>query len=195
MGKLSDKRLVFIDTETTGLDAAKHEVIDFAAISVAADGTVERVSFKLAPEHLDRADAKALEINGYTPAGWTDALSQEEGARRMVAVLTDCVAVGHNVEFDMGFIRATVVRHLGDKAARKLPFHKVDTIGLACAMLRPYGIEKLSLESVCNFLGISNEGAHTALADVTRCKAVYDRLSRVTWLDRLRWSWASRKAR
>jgi DNA polymerase-3 subunit epsilon len=190
---LKDKRLAFIDTETTGLDPSRHEVIDFAAVIRSADGSTERVSFKIRPEHLERADPKALEVNGYTPEGWAGAISQEEGARRMLDALNGCVIVGHNVGFDLDFIKATVTRH--DKAgARKLPYHKVDTVTLAYVVLAPYGLDKLSLESVCNFLGVTNEGAHTALADVERCMAVYDRLSRASWLDRLRWGWRSRKA-
>ena len=110
MGKLNSKPIAFIDIETTGLSASEHEVIEFAIIKKVDGKIVLRTEFKIKPDHIERAHPKALEINGYTPEKWEGALSQEEGARRMVEALEGCICAGHNIGFDIGFILATVTR-------------------------------------------------------------------------------------
>jgi DNA polymerase III epsilon subunit-like protein len=129
-------------------------------------------------------------VNGYTPEAWADAYlasSQAEGAARMFDTLKGCILVGHNVSFDVDFIKATIARHMGEDAARKLGYHKIDTVTIAFEHLAPCGLDSVSLVNVCTFLGLSNEGAHSAMSDVLRCQKVYDKLSRAGWFQRLVW--------
>ena len=86
----------------------------------------------------------------------------------------------------MDFIKATIDRELG-KGKSWLGYHRIDTVTLAYEHLAPCGLEKLSLDTVCTFLGITNEGAHTAMADVERCQAAYDTLRCAGPLKRLWW--------
>jgi DNA polymerase III alpha subunit (gram-positive type) len=196
MGKIADTPLAFIDIETTGLDPLAHEVIEFAAICRNKEGSeFKTAEFKIKPEHIEAASPQALEVNGYTPEAWAGALSQKEGAEKMASVISGCILVGHNVSFDLSFIQATVHRQLGQEALSDLGRTRfVDTATLAHEHLGPCGLDRLSLKNVCDFIGVSNEGAHTALVDVRRCMTVYDRLNRAGWLKRLWWKLLSRES-
>lgn len=178
------KPFAILDTETTGLDPAKHEIIEIAVKSPL--GVYHSL---VKPQRLDLAEAKALELNGYAdhPERWDDAPTIDKVMPAVMAHLTACIMVGHNVSFDKGFLNAAHEQVFG----KRLPFyHALDTVTLAMEHLPDLG--RFNLDAVCTVLGISNAGAHTALADVLRCEAVLNKLLRAGPIDR--WLW-SRKAK
>ena len=171
--QLKDRPRVFLDTETTGLNPRTHEMIEFAGLKVYPDGEVEALEMKITPERIEDASPKALEINGYTEEAWRDSVPMSEAIPQIVEFVKGCVLVGHNIKFDFNFIKAAAQKH----DAGGLPYHTVDTVTLAYEHLAPRGLSKMSLANVCDYLGISNANAHTAMVDVIRCKEVFDRLT------------------
>jgi len=166
--------LLFVDTETTGLDPTKHELLEVAAIRTSPDGLkiISRFEAKLMPLHLETAEPKALQVNNYKPEEWTvdkcvmpevvvDALQQMAG---------NTVLVGQNVSFDEGFLSPLFVR-LGMKPP--WGYHKVDTVALAWPLFCYTGLPGLSLEKLCAFLGVAEMPKHRAMADAEACRQVY----------------------
>ena len=184
---LSEKKIAIVDIETTGLSPKEHEIIE-----IAIKTPTEEWSTKIKPQNIANAQPKALEINGYAsqPDAWDTAPTIEQVLPEIRKRLKGHVFVGHNVGFDWSFIEEAFRKH----ADRGLPFyHKIDTITLAYEHLAGCGLNSLSLKNVCTFLGISNEGEHTALADVRRTYAVYEKLNKATAFDR--WVWKRQAAK
>lgn len=174
---LSERPLAFVDCETTGLDPHEQEVIEIAILKEYPDGRLEEWETKTKPQRIETAHPKALEINGYAanPSLWDDAPTFDEVAATIAAKLDDCIIVGHNPKFDLEFLKAGLKR-AGSKA--RLPYRALDTVTLAYEHLSHKGLESLSLDAICTFLGISNEGHHTALVDAHRCREVWHTLFR-----------------
>lgn len=174
---LKDRPLAFIDTETTGLDPRLQEVIEVAVILEKPDGTLEEWCTKVRPTRLETAEPYALKVNGYEahPELWATAPTFPEIVSELARRLDDTILVGHNVGFDLDFLQEGLIR-AGSKV--RLAHRKLDTYTLAYEHLAPEGLESLSLDAVCSFLGISNEGHHTALVDARRCRAVWHTLCR-----------------
>jgi len=171
---LKDKQVVVIDTETTGLKYGYHEVIEFAGY---IPSTGETLELKLKPRHIERADSIALKINGYNERDWSKAIEPEKGFITINEFLIDKIIVGHNIFFDYTHLKMSLDNYnISSKMSRRC----VDTYTLAYEHLVPLGLESLSLESICNFLGFSNKGAHAALIDVFRTYEVYKYLLRVS---------------
>jgi len=186
--KLKDRRLCFIDTETTGLDPFVHEMIEFAAVF--QDGTVGQ-GFRIKPQHIETASPKALEVNGYKPEDWKDALAPLDAAERIGKLLDNCILVGHNVGFDIGFIKALLKR---EEIDAWIDHRHIDTSVLAMEHLPLCGLESASLHNVCVFLGIEPEQAtHRAEPARHRALRVYNALCRAGWWKRLWWRWRNRK--
>lgn len=208
--KLSERPLAFIDTETTGLDPSKHEVIDVAVVF--DDDVFRRVGApwamqlrreepdvavwhtRIRPERIEDAEPKALEVNGYRADLWADAPTAAEVAHTIANLLTragaDPVIVGHNVSFDRDFLNA-LLRRSGSKA--QVSYHAVDTVALCYEHLVPCGLESLSLDNVRRFMGIPTAGGHAALKDALDAREVYRRLTRASVLDRVLWRMKSRR--
>jgi DNA polymerase-3 subunit epsilon len=179
-------RIVFIDTETTGLVVGQHEVIEVAIITEHEDGTVERWESKVAPQRIEDAHPRALEINGYTPEAWEGAPTASEVAPAVSERLKGAVVCGHNVNFDIRFLTAL----LSNAGIEQELSHRgvIDTITLAHEHLKPTGLRSVSLINCRRWLGWSEAGAHTALADAEAARRLYHSLLRATDEDRITWT-------
>jgi DNA polymerase III epsilon subunit-like protein len=86
----------------------------------------------------------------------------------------DCVMVAHNIAFDYSFLAKAFSTTGVDN---KMFFAKIDTISFAFAKLHKLeNSPRLNLKSLCEYFGIENERAHTALADTRATVEVYRKL-------------------
>jgi DNA polymerase III alpha subunit (gram-positive type) len=168
-------RLVFVDTEATGLDHRIHQLTEVAWILREPDGTEHTRRF--VPEHtLDGAEEKALEITRYhelladeprTPdAVWVDVLLDDCDGAVLVGVVPDfdarhllqaCQRVGRTPTWD---------HHLIDVGTLAMPL-------LAAAPEVPRGVA-----SLCVSLGVPHDPdlAHGALYDAQQTMRCFDRV-------------------
>lgn len=154
--------LVFLDTETTGLDPALHQIWEIAwAID---DGPIES---RVVTHSLQTADPKALEINGY----WEriDAWSINTRADHTLrAILDGATIVGSNPAFDAAFLRARW---------GVAPWHH-RLIGVETMAMQEFGWDRpKGLKDVAGALRAINydipEPDHSAAGDVRTLRATY----------------------
>lgn len=169
-----ERDLLFLDSETTGLDPLFHEAIEWAAIRVGPDD-VEKETFeaKVKPSFPERFDAKAKEVNGYTEAEWADAPDEYKTALRMAEICRGAILVGQNVSFDENFLTAFLKKH-GLKPTWH--YHKIDTMNLAWPGVKARLIAGMSLSNLCEWAGIEQKTPHRAMADARAVQTVYNRL-------------------
>lgn len=171
----SAPRLVFVDTEATGLDHRVHQLTEVAWILREPDG--RETTRRFVPEHtLDGAEAKALEITRYhelladeprTPdAEWVEVLLADADGAVLVGVVPDfdarhllqaCQRVGRAPTWD---------HHLLDVGTLAMPL-------LAAAPEVPRGVA-----SLCASLGVPHDPgrAHGALYDAQQTMRCFDRV-------------------
>lgn len=157
-----------IDVETTGLDPLRHEIIEVAIVT-----KTESYHVKILPENIERADKKALEINGYNPKDWFGAVTQKDAAIATSRLLNGKIIIGHNPSFDMSFIR-----ELWDlyNCAPYVDQRYIDTIALAREHLprcRSY-----KLDHIREYLGWSLVANHSAYVDAKDTEALFHLLWR-----------------
>ena len=169
-----------IDTETTGLNPAKHEVIEVAVILVEEETWQVRRTYqsRIKPQFINEAEARALEVNGYHPDDWTFARSAEEVLGEVLDVVGDATPVGHNISFDINMINANLGRFTQEN--RKLTHRAIDTMTLVQEHLFPLGLKRAGLDNVREFLGWPIAKHHTALADADDTLRLFKLLWRCT---------------
>jgi len=166
-------RLAFIDTETTGLDPVRNEIIEiaFKIIDTEKVETERECVRKFKIRWKDRADPKALEINGYNEEEWQNASSWGSATcGSLIDLLHDCVIVGHNVEFDLAFIREECKRQ-GVWCPR---FATLDTKGMArflWADAKSISMDNIRKDNPEHFV---LEGSHRAMKDVDDCITIWN---------------------
>jgi ATP-dependent DNA helicase DinG len=175
--------LAFIDTETTGTDPSRHEIIELAVIiarQVPREGKgpkleiIEECEWKIKPEHIERAEDAALRVNGYNETDWMFALDRKKVMEEFAKKTQSCNFVSHNLVFDYGFV-TKAFEETGVES--RMHYAKIDTISLAFARLydAPQA-DKFSLRFLCELLKVENSKAHTALADTRALVEVYRKL-------------------
>lgn len=168
----SEKPLLFVDTETTGLQPGYHEIIEIACILTDNTGKeiYEEWVEKIHPQYPERLDPAAQAVNGYNEKDWSDTLPVNRVMSKVSVMAKGARLVGHNIAFDWEFIQATMsacgVPWLGD-------YHKIDTVTIAHILAQCGCVSGIRLGTVVNDMGMTQENAHTALSDARDCRKVY----------------------
>ncbi|MDX6236641.1 MAG: polymerase subunit epsilon [Kribbellaceae bacterium] len=155
-----------IDTETTGLSPGhRHRVIEIAVVLLDAQGRVEGEWVTLLNPQRDLGPQH---IHGILTSDVLAAPDFADVARHLAGLLAGRMVVGHNVEFDLGFLRAEFAR-LG-VAVPLITERAMCTMALAGYL---YPGARRTLGACCAAAGISLEGWHSALADTRATAALF----------------------
>ena len=161
-------REIVLDTETTGLDAASHRVIEIAALElvnhVPSGATYHQY---INPER--EVDQGAFEVHGLSNAFLADHPVFAAIADAFLELIGDAPLIIHNASFDMGFLNAEM-RRLGRPP---LPAERaIDTLAMA---RRRYPGAQASLDALCRRFEIDNghRNLHGALVDADLLASVY----------------------
>ena len=164
------------DVETTGLDSEKHEICSLAAIMLDDNLNYKAKGFmKLMPENWDIAQPEALKINGIDPKTWTATHnSNVESIQKMLDFINKnkkkkekVYPMGHNVDFDIGFLMALMKKH-GFPWFGTFHHRKKDTIQMMddWRLYVEEDFRDFRLSGCCKRFGIEIPNAHDASADV-----------------------------
>jgi DNA polymerase-3 subunit epsilon len=180
---MKKRNLAFVDLETTGLDADRHEIIEIGAViarQLPQPGRgndleiIDQFEFKVRPEHLETSDPEALRINGYNAADWLFAVDLPKALETLSAKAEGAMLVAQNVSFDALFLDKAFAR---TGVSNKMDFHRIDLLSMAYAKLyHDERAQRFSLRALCEHFEIKNDRAHTALADIRATVEVYKRL-------------------
>jgi DNA polymerase III epsilon subunit-like protein len=170
-------KILFLDTETTGLDIIQHEIIQVGYIVLDYDGCgdgnilVEK-EIKIRPLHLESASMEALKINGFSAYDWKYSEPFERYANHLKEVLEYAdLLVGQNLIFDLRFIKQAFSNL--NMEYPKFPNY-VDTKNMAEFLLKEGTVPSTSMDKLCKHFNITFSGrAHNALADCERTMKIW----------------------
>jgi DNA polymerase-3 subunit epsilon len=181
-------KLLFLDTETTGLDDRKHGIVQIAGL-VDIDGDVkEEFNFHCNICPGQEIDAKASEVNGLTADMIKEYPPAVEVYQKVLKIFDKYInrydktdkfyLVGQNIQFDYKFMNKWFYNHGNQYLYSYIHYHKIDIITLS-AMLTVSGLMKtnnMKLASVAEFFGIPLK-AHDALEDILACRSIFYKFS------------------
>lgn len=152
--------VVAIDIETTGLDPDRDAIIEIGAVRFKGNRIEDEWSTLVNPQRHVPEFITAL--TGIDDAMLRTAPAFGDVAKDVQAFIGDARILGHNVRFDLGFLRKRI----------DFPLNTVvDTYDLASVLLPSAG--RYNLGSLGRELGILLPGAHRALPDAKLTQAVY----------------------
>jgi DNA polymerase-3 subunit epsilon len=169
-------RQIFLDTETTGLDAV-------AGDRIVEIGCIEMVGRRLTGRHLHlyfnperSVHPEAVRVHGLTDEFLSDKPRFADHAPQVLEFLGGAEVIIHNAPFDTGFLNEELKR-LGQPAVHTLVAKVTDSLAMAREM---FPGKSNSLDALCRRLEVdnSNRSFHGALLDAGLLAEVYVRMTR-----------------
>ena len=170
------ERLVFLDTETTGLDPRLgHRIIEVAAVeAIGRELTGNQLHSYLDPER--EVDPGAMAVHGIS---WDDLRGKPKFATisdELLNFMSGARVIIHNATFDISFIDQELAR-LRQPPIAKRGMTITDSLLLA---REKFPGKRNSLDALCDRLGVDNahRNLHGALLDARLLAEVYFALTR-----------------
>ena len=165
-------RCLWFDVETTGLDPAKHGIIEIGCLVVISGTVRARLNLLMNPIGKE-IDSEALQVNGHTEQEIQLFPLPEVGVTQLTNQLARYVAkeklipAGYNIDrFDIPFLKALFADHHVDYSQ----FFSEQTLDLYrdLAVYEQAGflnVPNHKLTTVAKSLGVNTDGAHGASED------------------------------
>ncbi len=155
--------MIALDLETTGLDKYADKIIEIGAVRFEGNEILDTYQTFVNPEKpIPPTVSQLTHITNPMVSGAPRILDVLDEVSEFVG---DDIIVGHNVQFDVGFMRRYKIL---------MKNVTTDTYELASVLLPRAGRYKLS--ALADGFGISSEGKHRALEDCMMTVGVYNKL-------------------
>ncbi len=170
MSSLADRKLVFLDVETTGFSvAAGDRVVEIGLIVCQGRRVIRQIHSLCRPQR--EIPAEATRVHGISDKDVAGAPLFAALADDVCSALDGACVVAHNFDFDAGFVALELARC--GRVAR--PAACLDTWPLSEAC---WDLPRYKLQTVAAELGLADGQDHRALADARLCRGVFHRVVR-----------------
>lgn len=186
---------VVVDVETGGFDAKKDALLEVAAVLVNFDEKqrlvpVETIHYHVQPFKNANIDPESLKITGIDPFHpLRPALEEAEVAERFFAPIREyqkkqgcnrSILVGHNAQFDLGFVNALAERTKYDRNPFH-PFSALDTVSLGALAYGQTVLARIAREAGLEY---DSSKAHSAKYDTELTAEIFCKIVN-TWADNI----------
>lgn len=168
--------IVVFDTETTGLDPKKDEILSIGAVKVQNGKILTSQTFEVYLKNTKTIDAKSIEIHRIRPCDLQDAKKSEEAIKEFLNFIGSSKLVGYYLEFDVEMINRYTKPLLGIE----LPNEMVEVSELyfdKTITLIPQGNIDLRFDTIMQTLNLPRMGAHNAVNDAIMTAMIYLKLT------------------
>jgi DNA polymerase-3 subunit epsilon len=183
-------RRFWVDTETTGLDSRKHFAFQVSYFIEENNCILVERTLEMRPDNYDHFafDKEAEAVHGYSREKIVSLVPEQEQYKILLADLQQfahnrLTLTGYNIQFDIYFLEALFIRNNPAGEGKSVFYDYFDY--MPCDIMQfvqayriagKLDLPSIELEKVCDYLGISIEGAHNSMTDIVNTKAVFDRL-------------------
>lgn len=165
------KRMVVLDTETTGLDPTTDKLLSIGAITVRDQQIFIGDRFEAffsAGELYKNQERESVPVHGILQKHSAHLPDNQQILIELLAYLQDSIIVGHHIAFDFAMLNNAFLLQLGGPLQNQV----LDTAHLAKRLtsplqgqLSPLQAGQYSLDELCKTYHIPVEGRHTASGD------------------------------
>lgn len=175
-------KLLFIDTETTGLDPARNAVIQVSGIIDIDGEEKDRFNLRVRPEAWKKIDKKAVEINGISD--FSAYPLSKDSFSDFIKVLSQHVdrydkqdkftMVGQNPAFDYRFLSQWAHENGENYLHAFIRYSLIDLIAITALfqIAEVFKTENMKLKTIGEYLGYEFK-AHDAMEDVEVTRKIF----------------------
>ena len=187
-----DKKILYIDCETTGTDPIKNDIIQISLIIEVNNVIKEKHNIFMQPYRYDNINPTALEIQNRTVQEIKAYPTPDDGYKKIISVFNSYIDrydkkdkfdyVGYNVHFDINFLFQFFKRNNNPYLFSYIG-NKIDVYGLLQFLVATNKINdmnhlpNLRLQTVCDAFGVHIE-AHDSMSDVEATRELFKKIDK-----------------
>ncbi|WP_367673336.1 DNA polymerase III subunit epsilon [Buchnera aphidicola] len=173
---MNNKRLVVLDTETTGINNIglphyNHRIIEIGAVEIMNRHFTEK-NFHVYIQPNRKIDSSAFKIHGITDHFLLNKPTFKDIVQDFLKYIKDCTLIIHNATFDIGFIEQEMsflnmnIKKISDYCS------VIDTLKIAREL---FPGKKNTLDALCTRykINISQRNVHSAILDARLLGKLY----------------------
>lgn len=157
------EEFVVLDFETTGLDKVYDKIIEVAAIRYVNGIETEKYITLVNPQIPIPTDA--TEINNITNKMVSSSPTEVTVIPKLIDFIGDTIIVGHNVNFDIGFLEIAAQR-----LNINVSYNYIDTLSISKKLFP--GLSNYKLSTIADTLSLDTSNLHRAESDVRICAEI-----------------------
>jgi len=167
--------LVVLDTETSGMDPKKDEILSIAAVKVKKNRILLHDAFEERIKAKKPISEESIKIHGIRPIDLQNAKEPQEVILSLLDFIGNRPLLGYYIRFDWRMISAYTRQTLGFE----LPNELIELSEIYYQRYRkssPYEFVDLSFDTILDRLDIPRLGKHDALNDAVMSALIYLKL-------------------
>lgn len=158
-----------IDLETTGLHAATDKIVEYGAVRVRDGQPTEE--FSAIVRLTTPLPAETAKLTGITQEELDSGMDEPAALEAFLKFAGKDALVGHNLQFDMDFLRAACTRYKKNVLTNR----KIDVLQLA--RRKVMGVSNYKLLTLAQHFALADRVEHRALPDCRLTQQVYEKLN------------------
>jgi DNA polymerase-3 subunit epsilon len=169
-----DEMVVF-DTETTGLDPKKDDILSIGAVILKNNVILTSKTFEVFVKPSKSISDKSITIHNIRPCDLQDAQQPQQAIESFLRFIGSRALVGYYLEFDVAMINKYIKPWLGIT----LPNRQIEVSSLYFDKkinLIPQGNIDLRFDTIIKNLNVPNMGQHNAVNDAIMTAMIYLKL-------------------
>lgn len=173
-----EDEVVVFDTETTGLNPKKDEILSIGAIKVKDNKILTSEKFSLFVKPTKHVSENSIKIHQIRNVDLENAIPAQEAIEAFLQFIGSRTLVGYYLEFDVAMINKYVKAWLGIT----LPNPQIEVSGLyhdKKIKRIPEGVIDLRFDVIMKELGLPSFGKHDALNDAIMTAMMYIKLQNI----------------
>lgn len=168
---------VVFDTETTGLNPKKDEILSIGAVKIRGNKVLTSETFEVYLKNLKEISPKSIEIHRIRPCDLLNAKDSEVAIKDFLAFIGSRPLIGYFLEFDVAMIN----KYLKPMLGIYLPNKKIEVSELYYEQtipLIPQGNIDLRFDTILKTCSVPDMGVHNAVNDAIMTALIYLKLKK-----------------
>ena len=167
---------VVFDTETTGLNPKKDDILSIGAVKIKDNKILTSQTFEIYVKNVKEISSKSIEIHQIRPCDLHNAIDVESGVKEFLKFVGPRPIIGYYLEFDVAMINKYIKPMLGVTLPNKMI--EVSEIYFDKKInLIPQGNIDLRFDTILKNYNIPDMGAHNAVNDAIMTAMIYLKLT------------------
>jgi len=166
---------IVLDTETTGLNPKKDEILSIAAVKIINNKIITSKSFKIFIKPSNKISSKSISIHHILPDDLSNSVSINEALEELFSFIKNLPIIGYYISFDINILNTYIKKYIGTTLNNK-QIELSDMYYKRYKKYSAYQFVDLKFDTIIKELDIPKLKKHDALNDAIMSAMIYLKL-------------------